>query len=742
MHHPSRTLPLAVALLPLALLAACSGNHPAASAVLHLAATAPSQVAPSGPDDPDGSAWSAVLEGRVVRAGTETPVVGATVRCQRPVHGIIMCATGWESEIASTIEDVITDDAGRFRFEFPDGLGLHAIRVLPTGETDLAYVVISSGDGRRRLGGLPPGESATVVVQAGPSHTLRGAVVNEAGVGHAGARVHAWFAGVPLGVDGRRVAPDRTVLTDADGTFSITGLARSTHLEAEADRWIADGRLDVFVRGDHVIEGARFTLHPERFIEGQVIDQAGQPLEAVRVQATRGRMSDRAMPTGSPDIRRSESIGVFTRTDADGLFRLGPLPTLEVEVLVPGAPNLPWSAMLTPGGDPLRIVLDEGAVLSGVVRGASGAPKKGAVVATAAFGGEGVGYGSRSVLTGEDGTFRFTGVPASESARVRITSKGDALQVVSGIVITPGGEHFVEVELEAEHPLHGRIVNPDGTPWAHNQLEVHGERVVPGVTEQDAGWRGAGFDWASPERAAGGGGARTDADGHFRIDGLSPGRHLLRAGQPAQLFSVSPDESPVFLQLSRSQDLHRRMIGRVFDSTTGNPVPGYDVNPQYKEYPDHTDRQMTLGKDRFVLELREERGRVVVGAPGYAYWVERFYLRDYWDYSREVPLQPARQLAARVLQSDGSPVSGVSVGFAREDGTRVEVIERDGDLAWGSARTDAAGKIAVARLPPELLTVTAVRYTGGGKSEPVGEWTVDLRGEAVGASVELVVGDG
>ena len=166
-----------------------------------------------------------------------------------------------------------------------------------------------------------PEDGDAVLALEGESRTLTGIVTDAGGRPQAGAQV-------ALGGAGLRWL--RAARSDANGVFKLTGLGsgkvtlRAT-FENRASSGVSVVLDEAALRPAHV----RLSLHPGVFVEGRVVDDAGQAL----VDATVDVM---AMP--------SDDLPVSTRSGLDGRFRLGPIAPGKHQVLARLENHVPLDA--------------------------------------------------------------------------------------------------------------------------------------------------------------------------------------------------------------------------------------------------------------------------------------------------------------------------------------------------------------------------------------------------------------
>lgn len=267
--------------------------------------------------------------------------------------------------------------------------------------------VKSGPDGAFEVGKVEPGKSALRVAHAGhlpeltelelqPEEqrgdlvvTLRagkaiaGRVVDERGVGVAGAKVGAKRKELRAGMAIERFARDEAIATDANGRFTLTGLADESvtvsafgkeHTTATV-AGVAVGTMDVVLRVERL--GA---------IEGVLVGADGAPIAGSEIVlggglGEAGFVDGDDMELSLAPTRRNQQA----RSGADGAFRLEGVSPGTVTVRATGKGHRPAradgikviAAQTTSG---VRLVADRGAVARVRVVDAAGAPVAGAKV--------------------------------------------------------------------------------------------------------------------------------------------------------------------------------------------------------------------------------------------------------------------------------------------------------------------------------------------------------------------------
>lgn len=691
---------------------------------------------------PAGSAWAqgvapedvavAVVSGRVLRESDGTPVVGATLRCQRPVPGPMFCATGWWSERASTFERVVTDVDGRYRFEFAGGLGLHVIVVLPTEDTGLARVLLPR-DAMHQ--GLLAGARVEVETRVPDATRVVGRVLDEQDAPVPDARVLVWQAGKPFDAERRRIPPDLSVEVDADGGFDLPSVADGAQVEVEAPGHVAPERYTLALAPGLHLDALRPRLHRERFLEGRVVDTTGAPQPWRSVFVRRGPSRDRhprAEFRGVVTHTRAHALGA---TDTEGRFRIGPLAQADYEVSVPGGPLLPWSGVAAPDDGALLIELDHGGALAGVVRDPAGHAVAGARVAAITYGGDAGGYATQ--VTGADGAYAFTGVPPGRAPVLRVEAPGFATQVLDGLAVSALGTNVCDIELEREVVLELLLLTPDGEPATGEGLQLLGDRVVEHRTpppNAQPGWRAPPLTWDEVLRRDR---PRTNRDGRLRLDALYPGVYTLTVASNEQRFELRPGDGPIELRLGARDELRRRLVGRVFNARNGKPLLPDEVrawrSSSLRVDPDPTE----ITEGRVLVDLGKTHTQVVVGAKGRAYWSASIPDGPYEDLRRDIPLAEATALTLRVCDAAGERISHAEVRLLRDD---TELWYRhDGEPVRRSGRTDRKGKLVARRVPRALITVRVSGLRPGRRTKFVQELELDLREAGERAELDVVV---
>ncbi|RKG88488.1 hypothetical protein D7V88_14200 [Corallococcus terminator] len=472
----------------------------------------------------------------------------------------------------------------------------------------------------------------------------------------------------------RAEAPDEErvyVTSDARGAFRVDGLAPGTwRLEARAPGHarVVMERLLIPSEGPLTV-----ALRVAGVIEGFVVDAEG-------------------LPAADAEVRVDGSSDPGVTTGAQGGF------SLEVE---PGSHTLSaWrgeesGALDAPvvsiaGGvvRDARIRLGPGAWLEGrVVERSSGTPVEGASVDLRRSGGdEDVGR----ALSDAEGHFRLRGLaPGSYDASV--SAPGFSSIVRYGLTVG-AGEHFpVELMLPRTGAVEGQVRDTRGSPVAQARVS----RLAPG---------------SDADRVMGE--ARTDATGHYRLEGLPPGWMSLSARREGATVGVV-----------RSVEVGEDGAARADFTLEGTGTVEGVVRATRGALPQGTLSVTSLGQDsgspgavsaeatfRMVLPpglhmlLLTERGRFDMSAQKSVHVEEgrTVQVEFTWEVSRE-----ASEYRGVVLEPDGTPSPGASITLAAAEG-------RGTPLMMDSA--DEEGRFSISLAPDASTRRVVLNARNGGRS--------------------------
>jgi hypothetical protein len=321
--------------------------------------------------------------------------------------------------------------------------------------------------------------------------------------------------------------------SDPRGGFRLDGLAPGDYrLEAEATGYARTELEHVRVPTREPLEVA---LRPAGVLEGFVVDARGQP--AAQAEVLVSGLKAQQLTTGEG--------GGFSVELEPGTYGVSARRGEEAAAL---EDPLVLSAGRTVRG--VRLVLGPGATLEGHVgaRG-SGAPVAGARVDVSPLGRNG---DLGRVTTDAEGRFLLGGLPPG-GYDVVARAPGFTPLLRRGVMVGARERFTLELRLEATGTVEGRVLDTQGQP-------VMGIRVLA-QPRQDA----------LEEQAVE---ARTDAEGHYQLEGLRSGPNLISARRDGAQrgesvwVEVSERETP-------PQDFTLRDTGTVLGVVRGaRPGPG------------------------------------------------------------------------------------------------------------------------------------------------------------------------
>ncbi len=585
-----------------------------------------------------------------------------------------------------------TDEDGVAYFELEHGTIVHRVSVAPgpktTGFDDWVHHPIATGEEMRRV----------VSVSRGAS--LSGTVVDVEGRPVGGAVVRGWCRS-NWSVDREpRPAPDREVTTDESGRFTVPHLGRELVLDATAPGMACLTRIYGELAPGVDGEGIELVLGPASRIEGRVLDPRGEPLEGVAIRSLAALRRGEFYATPVPDVWRADPLSVRTTSGAGGTFELADLAAWSYTFLVRHPGFRPWRRSHAPADGFLEIRLEWGLELTGGIRGANGRPLPGAAVRIA-------GEANAKTRTDEAGTFRLEGLVEDPAARLYVAAAGHAVLVHQPLAIGAETPNRVELRLEPERVIAGRVVDVAGEGVPGANVGIEGDRIVD---------YGGMMMMPTPtwEWSHGIAGIVCDEDGRFRLDQLYAGAFQVEALHPDDpslrvVVGVESGTEDLRLVLDPEAVFEVRLEGRVTDALDGEPVPSFVVTPMIPNY----DGSGSSGAPRDCSSPEgtfEVRGldpgpiEINVTADGYARW----YLprREYaaGRHRLEVALFPERTLHLRVVSSGGAPLHGWTVVFRDVEGEALWI----GSEAMGlttSRRLDEKGEAVVRGLPARLVTL-------------------------------------
>ena len=306
-------------------------------------------------------------------------------------------------------------------------------------------------------------------------------------------------------------------------------------------------------------------LAPEALVKGRVQDPDERPVAGAAIRLVSSNLY-RAITEGLDEENREDPDAV---TDADGEFAIGRLREGEVVKLRVDHRGFALSvvARAVAGGQPVTVTLEPTRSLVGRVVGASGTAVEHAQVTIylrdlfklAGQPVTGRRQAGLSTRTDAAGRFEIEGIdPVPIEVEVRADGWQDATRTLDMTEIQTEPREL-EIVLERAASVEGTVVAPDGAP-------------VPGAAIRT--WQPESPEGRVVYRPPL---ARTDGDGHYRVEGLKPGAVSLEARHPAYgrsrgSLDASPGENLLDFHLTGGSSIR----GLVVD-TGGGAVPGARV---------------------------------------------------------------------------------------------------------------------------------------------------------------------
>lgn len=422
--------------------------------------------------------------------------------------------------------------------------GSDQLEALATRASGASVSAFSGEDGRFVLDGVPAGK--TILVAAATCHAyrlsiqfpvVRGEMVEAAPLVPEPAPSSTYLSGVVLDPDGSPVPRARVALhgatrtsirswsrsymlfADEQGRFSQCGLAPAAWtIEASSPRWASSGSRSVELGAREIV----LRLGVKNGIRMRVTSRSGERLYDVSIERVLGNAVSRlrfaswkdwlevemppepaALRVGAPDHREID-LGVIDPREVRDVLEvvLDPLP----------APPKCTGRVVDADGRPVHGAI-VGLLHAEKVAGMSnGFPARSYVtggLAVLSFPGMAAEAASwtrsptEAALTNEDGFWSF-GVEEQESYYLHISASGWSRKELGPIQLSPERPHdFGEVQLTRGGGLRGRVFDASGAPRAH---------VVVAVSRGDG----------RPSST------RTDADGWYSFDNLTPGPWFVR----------------------------------------------------------------------------------------------------------------------------------------------------------------------------------------------------------------------
>ncbi|ANM28429.1 hypothetical protein ABI59_00470 [Acidobacteria bacterium Mor1] len=450
----------------------------------------------------------------------------------------------------------VTDTRGRFRLSPVD----------PENNYDVIAKFEGYAPSSSKAAGLAPYETRSglrIEMQRGKS--LRGTIVDADGAPVADASITASAARKSMGnvmiMGGGGGGEGATAYSGDDGSFAMTELSAGTYDLEIKRRGFARRKLPgiEIPEGDEGADAGEIRLEPGEMLQGQVLDDQGNPVEGARVSVQRG--GSPTMSFGGPGAAAQKPDA---ETGADGWFLVDDLSadsTVGISVSRRGFLTEKVGGLAIPRVDPLEVELVAASDVSGWVIDDEGEPIAGAKVTLKQS--RSMQMGDRVMMfmtqnqsdTDSDGKFLFEDVEPGKISLSAVApgwqeQKREDIEVVRGEDLED-----VEIPLIPGAVLEGRITTPDGQPAIGADVSVVAEDATP---------------FRMP-------GSPVDGDGYYRLEGLVPGTVSVEANHAEYARTVKDTEvkeglNELDLAFEGGQEVQGRLVG-----SDGKPVPGAQV---------------------------------------------------------------------------------------------------------------------------------------------------------------------
>lgn len=676
-----------------------------------------------------GAVLSATPALATAPASAEAVLLGMVVTGldKLPVADVLVLATMAGPE--RTVQEARTDSAGVARFVFDRTVVVTRLEVLPGPRSSRAlqhpHVL------------LQPGMTREIELALPTPATVSGVVLGPEGQPVAGAGVLGWCTERPqFGQADGDDPHDRQTTTDTQGRFTLEHLGPEFLLLAQAPgmvcRWLAKGEVPPGAEVDGIVLELDFA----RTLSGRVIDQAGQPVAGVPLVANSGGTawsSDGSYNTSIEGVSRSDPVSVRGVAGPDGLFSLGPVASTRYHLAVKHEPWLPFGQGCRAEDSPLEVQLERGVSLSGKVMDVDGVPLAGAEVSlrVSAMRAQGT---YRTTVTDAQGGFHLEGLLSSMPAEqqpsgglmsrlgslfgagdepeattetaLMVAAAGHAIQVLQPVAIPADGQGHVDVWLEPEQALAGKVVDQQGAPLVGAFISLIGDRVV---TYADTSFgRPTTWEWVLDVDEA-----YTDAQGHFRFEQLYDGLFEVRVSDPddrdlTMVVNERSGNEEVIIRVDNQAMRGVVLRGSVLDTLTGEPIEHFSATAMRRTETGSSGSPREIHDTAGVFELTGlDPGEMYlsISAPGYAPWQSPFEVFEMGEHVFDVDLMPGRSLQLRVVDESGALVSGAKLVFLDDQDEVLDVIQ--GPVRMNMVNTGSNGEAEVSGLPAGPVWVVA-----------------------------------
>lgn len=601
---------------------------------------------------------SGVVSGRAVDAKTGVPIAGAMVRIN-PVRRMSM---------ADPTLVGITDAKGVYSILSPPG-------------TFMMYASHPAYDQQPGDVTVAAGQRITRDLTLTQLARVSGIVVDEERRPVAAARISSENAGMETMQMMTFRQSGGAVVTGSDGRFTIRLRPDSDLRLVAAKKGLPLGKGDAarYQTGERKT-GVVLTIPSGVAVTGRVVDSSGKPLSGVAVGASETpagsdrmvmrRMVTMGMPAEEEDAVRTASDGTFTMRLKEGTYDFG----FRREGFAPKsvrAQNVTANAT-----QPIEARLEVAAEITGrVTRGGVAVPE--VLIAV-------MGEGDSSTVSGPDGSFTLTGLPAG-STRVMLR-KEDSLINDQRMFTAPARD--VVIDLPVGGTIRGRVVEK-GSSKAINSFQV-------GVSASRSG--GGMMMMSAPLLKS-----FTAEDGSFTLENVPSGSMNLVANAPGfapARMNLSVEEGKTLSDVVVELETGVRLTGRV---TGPNGAPLADATVVIQPSPTGSfamtgtpRRTRTDANGEYSMDgLLAGEETISFGHAKYNATAKSVILKG-TETKLDAQLEGGSKITGTVVTDAGMPVAEAEV-------------EASGGASGSRARTNASGTFEMENMRPGRYRFSAAK---------------------------------
>lgn len=636
-----------------------------------------------------------------VRVGDVAPPVAVVAKGPARVAIHVLQADGspavdFETQMSFVLgeergtESLQTDEQGRVEFELAGGARLQSVEALATATTTPA---------RENLWRpVVAGELIEVELTVTGGWPLIGRVLNREGLPVPNAEVRGWCDEY---MSGEHVRKTRS---NGNGEFRLEHLGPKFVATASAEGLVCSQGLQGELSSRVLAEGLTLEVAPAKSMHGVVLDPARVPIAGVELKVTNNlRMMSTNSHTHIADVTTFTAGFGLAVSDEQGRFDFTGLPFDSHTISVREAPYLSFNESRPTGNEPVEIVLDSGLLLSGRVTDQGGAPAAGAKVRFWPRAYSIAGDGERGAICDEHGRFSLHGITSQNGSGNRkyvlaVQHEGHAVHVIEQLKPSREGGEFVDVQLEREFVLAGRVLDEAGQPLSGVTVWAEGDREM----DLDTSW----MRRSTWEFCNGLDETVTDEEGRFRLDRLYDGEFTVHAISITDLnksADVQTRSGNQQVEIALTQEAMRKvvLVGEVLDAVTREPIQSFTVTPYVRN--SGRNHQFNSNDGRFELSgLTPGPIKFNVSCDGYRDFQIKKREYDLGEHEVHCLLSPARSLTLSVVDESGETFEHGQLEILDLTGERIHI----GNGTFTSLSVGIQeGQVILHDLPAEQLTL-------------------------------------